>query len=77
MLNLKTVEPKIKLTSITDAIDNSKPINSFKSPPSNFSNNIMNTTTTSNTTNESNINNIMNTESNNEKLKKTMFIREI
>ena len=70
MLNLKTVEPKIKLTSITDAIDNSKPINSFKSPPSNFSNNIMNTTTTSNTTNESNINNIMNTESNNEKLKK-------
>ena len=73
MLNLKSVDSKIKLTSITDTIDNSKPINSFNSPQANFSNNIMNTTTTTSyTTIESNKNNIniMNTESNNEKLKK-------
>ena len=73
MINQKPVESKIKLTSITDTIDNSKSNISFKSPQSIFNNNIMNTTTTtSNTTIESNINNIniINTESNNEKSKK-------
>ena len=73
----RTLETKIKLTTIPDSLDNTKPIHSHKTLTTNFNNNIMNTSATSNTTNESNINNIhniLNTEANNLNKPKKIYV---
>ena len=73
----RTLETKIKLTTIPDSLDNTKPIHSLKTLTTNFNNNIMNTSATSNTTNESNINNIhniLNTETNNVNKPKKIYV---
>ena len=73
----RTLETKIKLTTIPDSLDNTKPIHSHKILTTNGNTNIMNTSATSNTTNESNINNIhniLNTETNNLNKQKKIYV---
>ena len=67
-----SLEQKIKLTSLPDSMDNTKPIHTHKSI--HLSNNIMNTSTTSNTTIESNINSVLNTESCKQENNKKIYV---
>ena len=67
-----SLEQKIKLTSLPDSMDNTKPIHSHKSI--HLSNNILNTSTTSNTTIESNINSVLNTESSKQENNKKIYV---
>ena len=67
-----SLEQEIKLTSLPDSMDNTKPIHTHKSI--HLSNNIMNTSTTSNTTIESNINSVLNTESCKQENNKKIYV---